>query len=44
MRCNTPQCPRGPIAFVRLTKLWKPVCGFLEPHTLRVPYAVGLHW
>jgi hypothetical protein len=22
----------------------KPVCGFLEPHTLRVPYAVGLFW
>jgi hypothetical protein len=24
--------------------LWKPVCDFLEPRTLRVPNAVGLCW
>jgi hypothetical protein len=26
-----------------MTMLQKSVCGFLEPRTLRVPYAVGLH-
>jgi hypothetical protein len=41
MRCTAPQCPHGLLAFVRLTMLWKPMCGFLEPHTLRAPYAVG---
>jgi hypothetical protein len=30
------------LASVRLTMLRKSVCGFLEPRTLRVPYAVGL--
>ncbi len=42
MRCSVPQRLHGLIASVRLTMLQKSVCGFLEPRTLRVPYAVGL--
>ncbi len=44
MRCNAPQCPHGLLAFAWLTMLWKPAYGFLEPHTLGIPYAVGLCW
>jgi hypothetical protein len=41
MRCITPQRIHGPLAYVRLTMLQKLVCGFLEPRTLKVPYAVS---